>query len=77
MELQHVYAVFTRHIFMMKHDFNRLLISLYWPLLDILIWGFLGSWIQQGQQTPGLNAILLTAVLLWIMVGRMSSEIQF
>ena len=78
MQFQHIYAVFMRYILTVKHDANRFLVALYWPLLDVVIWGFLGSWmVQEGQQTPGLNVILLTAVLLWMLVGRMSSEVQF
>lgn len=46
--------------------------TLYWPLLDILIWGFVGRWIQQAsaQQLPNYETVALLGVLLWQVIGR-------
>lgn len=67
-----VWAIVLRHTRMWKRDVNFLLGGLYWPLLDILIWGFLGSWIQQSQQGSFSNyeAVALLGILLWQVVGR-------
>lgn len=56
---------------MWVRDPNLLLAGFYWPLLDILIWGFLGSWIQQSQTAlPNYEAVALLGILLWQVVGR-------
>ncbi len=67
-----IWAVALRHIRLWKRDPNLLLGGFYWPLLDILIWGFLGSWIQQSQATEFHNyeATALLGILLWQVVGR-------
>jgi ABC-2 type transport system permease protein len=71
------WAIALRHIRMWRRDPNFLLGAFYWPLLDILIWGFLGSWIQQSQATQFHNyeMIALLCVLLWQCVGRASNAL--
>ena len=71
MEFQHIWAIALRHIRLWMKDFNLILITLYWPLLDVLIWGFLGSWMQKAQQTNAdYSAIFLFCILLWQVNSR-------
>jgi ABC-2 type transport system permease protein len=57
---------------MLRRDLNFTLGCLYWPLLDVFIWGFLGSWIQQSQtgEFQNYKAAALLGVLLWQIIGR-------
>ena len=73
-----IWAVVLRHMRMWRRDPNYLLGGFYWPLLDILTWGFLGAWIQKLQGTlqfQNYEAIALLGVLLWQIVGRGSNLI--
>jgi ABC-2 type transport system permease protein len=56
----------------MKRDINLILMTFYWPFLDVVIWGFLGSWIGQvsADQFNNYEAAALLGVLLWQVVGR-------
>lgn len=67
-----IWAIVLRHIRIWKHDPNMLLFGLYWPILDVLIWGFLGSWIGQSQiqQFHNYEFVALLGLLLWQVVGR-------
>lgn len=67
-----IWAIVLRHARVWKHDLNLALSGFYWPLLDILIWGFLGSWIAQSQIAGFHNyeAAALLGILLWQIVGR-------
>lgn len=67
-----IWAVVLRHMRMWRRDPNFLLGTLYWPLLDIIIWGFLGAWIQQAQITQFHNYEIaaLMGILLWQVIGR-------
>lgn len=67
-----IWAIVLRHIRLWKRDPNILLAGLSWPLLDILVWGFLGTWIQQSQATQFHNfeVTALLGILLWQIVGR-------
>lgn len=70
--LSATWAVVVRYVRAWRRDPNLLLAGFYWPLLDILTWGFLGSWIQQSQPTQFHNyeTAALLGVLLWQVVGR-------
>lgn len=73
--LASIWAITVRHIRVMQHDLNILLAALYWPMLDIMIWGFLGSWIAQSNtaQFHNYEEAALLGILLWLVVGRGSN----
>lgn len=74
-----VWAIVIRHMRVWQHDINTLLFGFYWPLLDILTMGFLGSWIQQSQAAEFHNyqTVALMGVLLWAIIGRGCNIIIF
>ncbi len=65
-------TIFLRYVRMTRKDINFILFSLYWPLLDILIWGFLGTWIQQSMPSHFQNyeTTALLGILLWQVASR-------
>jgi len=67
-----MWAIVVRHVRVWRRDPNALLFGLYWPVLDILVWGFLGRWIQQAQtvQFHNYEAAALLGILLWQVIGR-------
>ena len=66
------WALIVRHLRVWQRDPNLILAGISWPLLDIIIWGFLGSWIEQSGATQFKNYELtaLMGVLLWQIVSR-------
>lgn len=70
MKLQPILGVILRGAHLWKHDINFLLIALYWPFLDILVWGFLGAWMQRAQNIPNFAAVTLLGILLLQVVFR-------
>lgn len=68
-----IWGVTTRLIYVLKRDLNFMLGALYWPLLDILIWGFLGTWVAKSQTTAAFQhyeTVALLGILLWQLIGR-------
>jgi len=67
-----IWAIVIRHTRVWQRDLNLILAGFYWPILDVLIWGFLGSWIQQSQTAEFHNykTAALLGILLWQVVGR-------
>jgi len=70
--LQSAWAMVLRHIRIWPKDFNIPLTFLYWPILDILIWGFLGDWIQQSHVSGVQNyrAVSMICLLLFQISSR-------
>lgn len=69
--LSALWAVTVRHVYQLRRDPNTLLGILYWPFLDVLMWGFLGSWIQsQVAHLHHYETATLLGLLLWQVIGR-------
>jgi ABC-2 type transport system permease protein len=49
----------------------------YWPLFDILIWGFAGSWMAKSTENPQYAVIILTSLVLWQAVYRANLDISY
>jgi ABC-2 type transport system permease protein len=66
-----------RYLRLLRRDTNLKLALLYWPTLDIIIWGFLGTWLQQSQTDNIANykAMVLTSILLWQIASRGATNI--
>lgn len=66
-----IYAMVLRHWYLLRGSWPRLLELVYWPMIQLLIWGFLSqflagnsSWVAQGA------GVLVGAVLMWEVVLR-------
>lgn len=72
-----IWAVVLRYVRVVKTDVGRIAMIFSWPLLDVIIWGFLGKWMQSTQTTGGYELLFLMIILLWQLVGRTGSEVGF
>jgi ABC-2 type transport system permease protein len=71
MKLHRVLALVNRHLMLYKRSPQRIMEIVYWPLLDLLIWGFLTVYLTRyGQGLPGFVAFLLGALILWDILFR-------
>lgn len=68
MELAHVGAIVLRHTRLWLRDKNIFMVTLYWPMFEIVMWGFLGLWMQRSMGTFG--TVLLLNIVLWQLVCR-------
>ncbi len=77
MNIERVYAVMLRYILVVPRDLYRVFELIFYPIMDIVLWGFMGLWVQRQTQ-PSFNfGILLPASLaLWMVVERTQSEIS-
>lgn len=66
MKWHRIHALLFRHLYLITRSFPRLLDIFYWPVADLLLWGFLSLYIEKFQLS-GVNIItvLLGGVVLW------------
>jgi ABC-2 type transport system permease protein len=69
--LRRVYALVLRHTYLLRSSGPRILELVYWPTVQMILWGFItmflinhSSWIAQA------SGVLLSAVLLWDVLFR-------
>ncbi len=78
MKLYRINAITLRHLILTFRDLHRFIELVYWPLLDIIIWGFTTQWIQKNQiNTIQVSFILLTSLIFWQVIFRAQMEINF
>jgi len=77
-----IYAVLIRHIYILRGSMSRLIEIIYWPTIQMVLWGFISKYIanasvggaMSGSMGMGKGAVafgmLLGAVLLWDMLFR-------
>ncbi|MDQ3009019.1 MAG: ABC transporter permease [bacterium] len=70
----HIQAVCLRHIYPLKRDFDLLSDMLYWPMIDVVLWGITSRWLGDGS--AGVMATILTGLILWNVIWRSQSEIS-
>lgn len=72
--LNRVFAIILRHYFTAIHQLERFFDVLISPVLMIILWGFLSSYVQ-GLNTPTLAGFLLGGIILWAIFEKVSTDI--
>ncbi len=72
-----IYAVLLRHLYLYPRSLSRVMEIFYWPVLDLLVWGFLTLYLMRH---PGAlsewKAFLLGALILWDILFRAQQAIS-
>src|SRR3954471_17817849 len=69
--LNRIWGLMYRHLALYRRSWPRLLELMYWPILQMCIWGFTASFLAGRANAPLLAAsALLGGVLLWEVVLR-------
>ena len=75
-KLSRIGAVLLRHLYLYPSSLSRLMEIFYWPVLDLLVWGFLTIYLSR---TPGAvthwTAFFLGAMILWDILFRSQQAI--
>ena len=66
MKQYRIKAVILRHAYEVRHNGNHLTNMIYWPVVNIVVWGFFTIYLRHGDHLrPELINCLLGAVILW------------
>jgi ABC-2 type transport system permease protein len=64
-------ALVLRHVYLMRTSFPRLLELMYWPTVQMVLWGFITLFFQSHSSWVAQAAgVLISAVLLWDVLFR-------
>ncbi len=66
MDLSRINGLIIRHLYLYKRSVPRLMDIFYWPVMELLLWGFISTFIEKFN-LDGFNAVtvLLGAVIFW------------
>lgn len=65
--LNNIQALFARYIQQIVRDHWRLVSVFYWPLLELAVFGFLGTFRGQGTTE---SSLLIAGAILWVLVAH-------
>src|SRR5262249_38242438 len=66
-----VWAMLLRYLYILRSSWPRTLELLYWPTLQMLIWGFMSQFLYQNSSyIAQAFGVLLGAVMLWDLLFR-------
>ena len=69
-------AVLLRHLYLYPSSLSRWMDIFYWPVLDLLVWGFLTVYLsRQPGAAPHWTAFLLGAMIFWDILYRSQQAI--
>jgi ABC-2 type transport system permease protein len=78
--LARIGAMVLRHIYLLRGSWPRILELIYWPLVQMLMWGFLQTWLlQQRGAAATAGGVLIGSILLWdvLIRGQQGVSISF
>ena len=66
-----VWAMLLRYLYILRSSWPRTLELLYWPTLQMLIWGFMSQFLRgNSSYVAQAFGVLLGAVMLWDLLFR-------
>ncbi len=69
--LSRMRAMLLRHLYLMRSSWIRLFDLMYWPLLQMVIWGFINTFLAtQSSWVLRAGGLLIGVVLLWDVLVR-------
>ena len=73
MSFNRMYGLFLRHFFLIKSSFPRILDLIYWPSIQIILWGFISKFFSTySDYYNNTVGIILTCAILYDFLFRSS-----
>jgi ABC-2 type transport system permease protein len=71
MKFHRIAALLSRHLYLYRRSFPRVLEIIYWPFVDLVIWGFITVYLEQYKGSlPSFVTFFLGALILWDVLFR-------
>jgi ABC-2 type transport system permease protein len=71
MNLDRVMAMVWRHIYLYRRSWTRLVELVYWPAMELFVWGFLTLYLRGlGPGLPDFVVLFLGGLILWDVLFR-------
>lgn len=77
MDINRIVLVIKRSFTLTFRGLDPLTDFFYWPLYDIIIWGFALTWVSKSTLDPRTTLVVLTSLVLWQAVSRVTLDITF
>lgn len=77
MKLHRINALLFRHLYLYKRSVPRLMDIFYWPIMELLVWGFLSFYLQKIHAASfNVVTVLLGAIIFWDIFTRSQGAVS-
>lgn len=77
MKFYRIKALLIRHLYLFKRSFPRIMDVFFWPVMELLLWGFLSVYIEKlNLGSPNIATFLLGAIILWSILQSSQQSIS-
>lgn len=83
MSLHRIYGIVLRFLFLQKRNLDRQFQMLFFPVMELFLWGLTSSYIQDFAPERGINGLpffltmIVSGIVLWIIIYRTYEEVPF
>ena len=70
-------AYLFRHWLELRRSIDRKADVFFFPIIDILVFGFLATYLNRSSTTPGLAAAILGGIIFWTLLYNIQRDIPF
>jgi len=75
MKWYRIWAVSKRHLYLFPRSMDRITDLFYWPILEVVLYGYTGEWMTgESQATSMMIQSLLTCLIFWRIMWMASYE---
>lgn len=71
-----IYALCLRHLYPLRRDFDLLSDMIYWPIIDVLLWGITSQWLSNSKEVSAISSAILIGLIFWNIIWRSQSEVS-
>ncbi|MDP2704476.1 MAG: ABC transporter permease [bacterium] len=77
MKFYRINALLIRHLYLYRRSLPRMMDIFYWPVMDILVWGFFSVYLEKSS-LAGFNAVsvLLGAMIFWDLLNQSQKAVS-
>lgn len=77
MKFHRIKALLIRNLYLYQRSFPRLMDIFYWPVMELLVWGFLSVYLEKmNLGTVNVVSMLLGAIILWDLLARSQQAVS-
>ncbi|MBD3363008.1 hypothetical protein GF362_04780 [Candidatus Dojkabacteria bacterium] len=69
--LNRIYGIILRHTFQSMHSITRMMDTIFWPVIDLLLWGLTSKYIESSTVSiPNILLMVVSGIIFWMLVYR-------
>lgn len=77
MKIHRINALLIRHLYLYQRSVPRLMDIFFWPILELLLWGFLSAYLEKFSSADfSVVTVLLGAIIFWDLMSQSQRTIS-